>query len=34
MIGILGGSLGIGIAGLLGTRQVLRHPPMESLRRL
>ena len=34
MIGILGGSVGIGIAGLLGTRQVLRHPPMESLRRL
>jgi putative ABC transport system permease protein len=34
LIGILGGSLGIGFAGLLGTRTVLRHPPMESLRRL
>jgi len=34
LAGILGGSLGIGIAGLLGTRAVLRHPPMESLRRL
>jgi putative ABC transport system permease protein len=32
--GILGGSLGIGAAGLLGTHGVLRHPPMESLRRL
>ncbi|GMQ75724.1 MAG: FtsX-like permease family protein [Gammaproteobacteria bacterium] len=34
LAGVLGGSLGIGIAGLLGTRTVLRHPPMESLRRL
>jgi len=34
LIGIVGGSLGIGAAGLLGTRMVLRHPPMESLRRL
>ncbi len=34
LIGIVGGSLGIGFAGLLGTRMVLRHPPMESLRRL
>ena len=34
LIGIGGGSLGIGFAGLLGTRMVLRHPPMESLRRL
>ena len=32
--GVVGGSLGIGFAGLLGTRMVLRHPPMESLRRL
>ncbi len=34
LTGIVGGSLGIGCAGLLGTRMVLRHPPMESLRRL
>lgn len=34
LIGVGGGSLGIGLAGLLGTRMVLRHPPMESLRRL
>ena len=34
LMGIVGGSLGIGFAGLLGTRTVLRHPPMESLRRL
>ena len=34
LIGIIGGSLGIGFVGLLGTRMVLRHPPMESLRRL
>jgi putative ABC transport system permease protein len=34
LIGVFGGSLGIGLAGLLGTRMVLRHPPMESLRRL
>ena len=34
LTGIAGGSIGIGLAGLLGTRMVLRHPPMESLRRL
>lgn len=34
LTGVVGGSLGIGVAGLLGTRMVLRHPPMESLRRL
>jgi putative ABC transport system permease protein len=34
LAGVVGGSLGIGVAGLLGTRMVLRHPPMESLRRL
>ncbi len=34
LTGIVGGSLGIGFAGLLGTRGVLRYPPMESLRRL
>jgi putative ABC transport system permease protein len=34
LIGVGGGSVGIGLAGLLGTRMVLRHPPMESLRRL
>jgi putative ABC transport system permease protein len=34
LIGVVGGSLGIGLAGLLGTRKVLRHPPMESLRQL
>ncbi len=34
LIGVAGGSLGIGLAGLVGTRMVLRHPPMESLRRL
>jgi putative ABC transport system permease protein len=34
LAGVVGGSIGIGLAGLLGTRMVLRHPPMESLRRL
>ena len=34
LTGVLGGAVGIGAAGLLGTRGVLRHPPMESLRRL
>lgn len=34
LTGIVGGGLGIGLAGLIGTRMVLRHPPMESLRRL
>ncbi len=34
LVGVVGGSLGIGFAGLIGTRTVLRHPPMESLRRL
>ena len=34
LVGILGGSIGIGAAGLLGTRRVLHHPPVESLRRL
>ena len=34
LLGILGGGAGVGLAGLLGTRSVLRHPPLESLRRL
>ena len=31
-IGALGGTLGVGLAGVLGTSRVLSHPPMESLR--
>jgi putative ABC transport system permease protein len=32
LIGWLGGAIGIGIAGTLGTRQVLHQPPMKTLR--
>lgn len=32
LIGGLGGACGIGVAGWLGTRSVLDHPPVESLR--
>jgi putative ABC transport system permease protein len=32
LLGTLGGGLGIGLAGLLGTRSVLRQPPMQTLR--
>jgi len=34
LIGMLGGSLGIGSLGLLGTFKLLKKPPMESLRNL
>ncbi len=34
ILGLLGGALGVGVAGLLGTRQVLSQPPAEVLRRL
>jgi putative ABC transport system permease protein len=33
VIGVLGGALGVGLAGVLGTRRVLRCPPLEILRR-
>jgi putative ABC transport system permease protein len=33
VIGVLGGGLGVGLAGLLVTRAVLSRPPLESLRR-
>jgi putative ABC transport system permease protein len=32
LIGWLGGAIGIGIAGMLGTRHVLHQPPMKTLR--
>ena len=32
ILGILGGSLGIGLAGVLGTRRVLDTPPLSTLR--
>jgi len=32
VIGALGGTLGVGLAGVLGTSRVLSHPPVESLR--
>ncbi len=34
LIGVLGGAVGIGIAGLLGTQHVLKQAPAEVLRRL
>jgi putative ABC transport system permease protein len=33
VIGPLGGALGVGLAGLLGTRSLLQQPPLEILRR-
>jgi putative ABC transport system permease protein len=30
--GVAGGALGVGLAGVLGTRFVLNRPPMETLR--
>jgi putative ABC transport system permease protein len=33
-IGVASGALGVTIAGLLGTRAILRHPPLAALRRL
>lgn len=32
IIGALGGTLGVGLAGVLGTSRVISHPPVESLR--
>ncbi len=32
VVGLVGGGLGIGLAGLAGTRQVLNQPPMRTLR--
>ncbi len=34
LAGTLGGGLGIGLAGLIGTRSVLKQPPLETLRQL
>ncbi|HEC20097.1 MAG TPA: FtsX-like permease family protein [Gammaproteobacteria bacterium] len=34
LVGLLAGGLGVGLAGLLGTRQVLNSPPLAVLRRL
>jgi putative ABC transport system permease protein len=34
LAGMFGGGLGVGLAGLLGTRAVLNQPPLETLRRL
>jgi len=34
LIGLMGGAVGVGIAGLLGTQHVLKQPPAEVLRRL
>lgn len=31
LVGVIVGAVGIGVAGLLGTRQVLRQPPMQTL---
>ena len=33
-IGVVSGALGVTVAGLLGTRAILRHPPLAALRRL
>jgi len=32
IIGVLGGGLGVGLAGVLGTRSLLQRPPLETLR--
>ncbi len=32
--GLLAGALGVGLAGMWGTRRVLRHPPLKTLREL
>ncbi|MDD3517918.1 MAG: FtsX-like permease family protein, partial [Chromatiales bacterium] len=34
LIGAVGGTLGVGLAGVLGTRSVLDHPPLATLRRV
>lgn len=31
LVGVMVGAVGVGVAGLLGTRQVLRQPPMQTL---
>ncbi len=33
LAGMLGGGLGVGLAGIIGTRQVLRQPPLQTLRK-
>ncbi|EDN68841.1 Protein of unknown function DUF214 [Beggiatoa sp. PS] len=33
IIGVFGGALGIGLAGVLGTRSLLQRPPLETLRK-
>jgi putative ABC transport system permease protein len=32
LIGIIGGGIGVGIAGVLGTRKVINYPPLQALR--
>jgi putative ABC transport system permease protein len=32
LIGALGGALGVGLAGMMGTRSVLDQPPLQTLR--
>jgi len=34
IIGVLGGALGVGLAGVLGTRSLLQRPPLETLRKV
>ncbi|MEN8216996.1 MAG: FtsX-like permease family protein [Pseudomonadota bacterium] len=34
IIGVLGGALGVGLAGVLGTRSLLQRPPLETLRQV
>jgi len=34
VIGVLGGALGVGLAGVLGTRSLLQRPPLETLRKI
>jgi len=34
VVGVLGGALGVGLAGVLGTRSVLQRPPLETLRQV
>jgi len=32
LIGIIGGGIGVGVAGVLGTRKVINYPPLQALR--
>ena len=34
LLGLLGGGLGVGLAGIIGTRQVVNSPPLAVLRKL